>query len=101
MPKGAPVIARQLQTIENEKIDPEARKERQRLLIMMSDLVEPEQILIYGNEPGFEIAREIEDELRADLLFVENRSIRRSRWQKERDKSLCIATRRAVSSQPE
>ena len=85
LPKGAPVIARQLQTIENEKIDPEARKERQRLLIMMSDLVEPEQILIYGNEPGFEIAREIEDELRADLLFVENRSIRRSRWQKERD----------------
>ena len=83
IPVGAPVIAKQLQTVEAEKEDPKALAERQRLLVEMVNMVEPEQLLIYGNEPGFKIVRELE--LPCEVLYVENRSVRRSRWQKERD----------------
>lgn len=88
VPKGAPVIARQMQTIERAKQDNEERKLRQEMFIEMDYAIQPQQILVYGNEPGFEMVREIQDSVSAEIIFVENRSIRRSRWQKERDSQI-------------
>ena len=88
VPKGAPVIARQMQTIERAKQDSEERQLRQDMFIEMDGIIQPQQILVYGNEPGFEMVREIQDSVAAEIIFVENRSIRRSRWQKERDSQI-------------
>lgn len=83
LPRGLPVISKQMQTIDAEKEDPKALAIRQDGLWMMVETLEPEQLIIYGNEPGFEMVRNLQ--LPTEVLYVDNRSVRRSRWQKERD----------------
>ena len=50
------------------------------------DMIQPEQLLVYGNTPGFKIIEDLD--LPVEIIFAENRSVRRSRCQKERDQAV-------------
>lgn len=87
IPIGAPVIALQMQTVDDAKEDRGARIIRE-CVEHIVEALEPEQLLIYGGMPGFDLIKSYDLPEETELIFAENRSIRRSRWQKERDKAV-------------
>lgn len=89
IPKGLPILADQMQTQTEVKEDPAERELRQRCLAHAVSELQPKQLLIYGNQEGFDIVNEME--LDIEVIYVENRTIRRNRWQKQRDKSINTA----------
>lgn len=84
IPVGAPVVSIQMQTVDDAKKDDGALHVRLRCIEQAIEYLQPDQLLVYGNTPGFNMIKEI-DLGETELIFVENRSVRRSRWQKERD----------------
>lgn len=89
IPKNLPILADQMQTQTEVKEDPKERELRQRCLNYAVEELQPQQLLIYGNQEGFDIVAELE--LDCEVIYVENRVIRRNRWQKERDKAVNTA----------
>lgn len=87
IPVGAPVVSIQMQTLDKKGADTDRDTNVRLACIEESvDILQPEQLLVYGNTPGFELIQQLD--LDCELIFAENRSIRRSRWQKERDRAV-------------
>lgn len=85
IPVGCPVVSIQMQTLDDPKLD-RALTIQKECIAQAIDMIQPEQLLVYGNTPGFKIIEELD--LPVEIIFAENRSVRRSRWQKERDQAV-------------
>lgn len=87
IPVGAPVVCIQMQTIDDAKEkDDRGYRIRTSCIAEAIETLRPEQLMVYGNKPGFDMIQEMD--LDVELIFVDNRASRRSQWQKERDRAV-------------
>lgn len=97
IPVNPPVIADQMQTLTGVNDSPDERKLRQLCLRKAVEELEPEQLLLYGTQQGFDIVNEMN--LPCEVIYVESRAVRRTKWRKQRDQAVYgTATLRRKSS---